>query len=543
MAGEGKGKRAPGVDRAEAAGWPAWVVSEVAHGNLVEREWKGVSVLVGTLPLCRIEPNDGQIDGLPSNPREWTQEEFNDLRQSIIDTPELFVGRGCLVVPWGGDSAVTLGGNMRYFVSADLEEERVPAVLYHPDTSIEKMKEIVMKDNGSFGRFNWDKLANEWDGYAKPAWGIRVWDPADGGAEAPAGSGSGNGTAGNSKPATTSLAERFVVPPFSILDTRKGYWQARKKVWRELIGDNGESRNDTLFTSLEVKYKDLYLTTRKHREELGLSFKEYLDKYVSEEVKEREAAKVTAQGVSLLDPVMAELVCRWFGVDGVNKAFDPFAGDSVFGYVAAHLGNDFTGIELRQEQADLNAERTAGMTARYICDDGQNVAAHLPAGSQDLLFSCPPYFDLERYSDLPNDASNQKDYGDFLAIIRNAFTAAVGCLKENRFAVIVVGDIRDKATGCYMGFVDDVKGIFRDAGMQLYNEIILIETGASTAMRAARYMESRKVAKMHQTILVFYKGDPRAIKEHFSKIEYASEDLELFRVDSGNESGDDPEEV
>ena len=71
--------------------------------------------------------------------------------------------------------------------------------------------------------------------------------------------------------------------------------------------------------------------------------------------------------------------------------------------------------------------------------------------------------------------------------------------------------------------------------MPLYNEIILVETGASTAMRAGRYMESRKVAKMHQNILVFYKGKTKDIKNNFKKIDYASEDLERFKVDTGDE--------
>ena len=215
----------------------------------------------------------------------------------------------------------------------------------------------------------------------------------------------------------------------------------------------------------------------------------------------------------------------------------------MFGYVSAHLGNEFVGIELRPEQAQLNNERVEGMNARYICDDGQNVAQHIEPESQDLLFSCPPYFDLEVYSDLPNDASNQGSYEDFIAILRNAFSAAIGCLKEDRFAVIVVGDVRDKATGCYYDFCGDIKRIFKDNGVNLYNEIILIETGASTALRASRYMESRKVAKMHQNILVFYKGKTKNIKNNFKKIEYASEDLELFRVDSGNEPTEDTANV
>ena len=127
--------------------------------------------------------------------------------------------------------------------------------------------------------------------------------------------------------------------------------------------------------------------------------------------------------------------------------------------------------------------------------------------------------------------------------MENAFKAAVGCLKENRFAVIVVGDVRDKSTGFYYDFCGDIKRIFKEAGMPLYNEIILVETGASTALRAGRYMESRKVAKMHQNILVFYKGKTKEIKNNFKKIEYASEDLERFKVDTGNESTEDTGDI
>ena len=95
-----------------------------------------------------------------------------------------------------------------------------------------------------------------------------------------------------------------------------------------------------------------------------------------------------------------------------------------------------------------------------------------------------------------------------------------------------MGDVRDRKTGAYYDFVGDVKQIFKDGGMILYNDIVLIEIGATAAIRAARYMETRKVVKMHQNVLVFYK-----------KIEYASEDLEFFRVDSGNESDGTKETV
>lgn len=503
--------------------------------------------------------NLSQIQVNGANPRIIKDDKFEKLICSILVLPKMLELRPIVV----DNTFVALGGNMRYralTAISDMDEEELKSrlseardfqkktaaeqdnlieywlrwkdkptahIIKATDLSEDEQREFIIKDNVGYGEWDMEALANEWDAEELDDWGIDVWQNK----EWENGESSG---ATNSKPVNASLNDRFIVPPFSILDTRKGYWQERKKKWRELIGDNGESRNDTLITSPGIKYKDLYQRTRQHREELGISFKEYLDKYVPDDVKEREASKVLSAGVSLLDPVMAEIVCRWFGQDNC-KTFDCFAGDSVFGYVSAHLGNEFIGIELRPEQARLNNERVEGMTASYINDDGQNVAQHIAPDSQDLLFSCPPYFDLEKYSDLENDASNQDNYEDFIKILENAFKAAVGCLKDNRFAVIVVGDVRDKSTGFYYDFCGDIKRIFKEAGMQLYNEIILVETGASTALRAGRYMESRKVAKMHQNILVFYKGKTKEIKNNFKKIEYASEDLERFKVDTGDE--------
>lgn len=509
-----------------------------------------------------------QVTVNSANPRTISKEKFNKLINSILVLPKMLELRPVVT----DDTMVALGGNMRYRALSAISGMRLEQILARlgemrdfqkkteaeretlarywdkwlsapvvpivkaSSLSAEEQREFIIKDNVGYGEWDMDMLANEWPAEDLDDWGLDVWQD-------PTNSGEGGGMETNSAKEGSkdgSLNERFVVPPFSILDTRKGYWQARKKLWRDIIGDMGESRNDTLITSPEIKYKDLYLKTRKHREELGITFKEYLEKYVSDEVKERETSKVLSAGVSLLDPVMSEIVCKWFGTQGC-KTFDCFAGDSVFGYVSAYLGNEFTGVELRPEQAEINNARVEGMKAHYINDDGQNVGKHIAPHSQDLLFSCPPYFDLEVYSDLPNDASNQGSYEDFIGILRNAFTAALGCLKDDRFAVIVVGDVRNKKTGCYYDFCGDIKRIFRDNGAELYNEIILVETGASTALRAGRYMESRKVAKMHQNILVFYKGNTKNIKTNFPKIEYASEDLEQFRVDSGNEPDGDTE--
>ena len=289
-----------------------------------------------------------------------------------------------------------------------------------------------------------------------------------------------------------SLFDRFGVPPFSVLDTRQGYWKERKAAWVERIGDTGQARDNVDLLSISRMEPTKY------------------------------------NSASILDPVLSELVCRWF-IPDTGKCFDCFAGDTVFGYVSAAMGNTFTGIELRQEQCDFNANATADLNATYICDDGRNVCQHIAAESQDLFFSCPPYFDLEVYSDLENDASNQSNYSDFYAIIDAAFTEATKCLKDGRFAVIVVGDVRNHDTGEYYDFPGDIKRTFKKAGLQLYNELILVDPVGTARLRAGGYMRTCKVAKVHQNVLVFYKGDTRNIKNIFPEIEVAdeSEDMEL----------------
>lgn len=373
------------------------------------------------------------------NPRTITDKKFDKLINSILALPKMLDLRPIVV----DDTMVALGGNMRYRAltaisqmdSSELADRlngikdfqkkteaeqqallaywdkwsKAPTAIIARGTELteDEQREFIIKDNVGFGDWDMDALANEWDTEELSDWGLELWDDMANG-----GGGESDSSGQNSEPKNASLTDRFVIPPFSVLDTRKGYWQSRKKLWRDKIGDLGESRNDKLITSPEIKFKDLYQKTRQHREELGISFREYLDKYVSEEEKAREASKVLSQGVSLFDPVLSEICCRWFTPREGAKIFDPFAGDTQKGLVFGMCGYEFTGIELRQEQVEINNRVIEGreLPVRYINDDGQNVASHIEADSQDLLFSCPPYYDLEKYSDLPNDASNQKTY-------------------------------------------------------------------------------------------------------------------------------------
>ena len=117
--------------------------------------------------------NRGQIEGLPKNPRQWTRTELDALKKSIRETPELLDARGCIVVK-DAERYVVLGGNMRLAACRELSMKEVPCYILPEGTPGEKLKEIVIKDNGSFGAWDFDMLANEWSDMDLEGWGVPI---------------------------------------------------------------------------------------------------------------------------------------------------------------------------------------------------------------------------------------------------------------------------------------------------------------------------------------------------------------------------------
>jgi len=232
-----------------------------------------------------------------------------------------------------------------------------------------------------------------------------------------------------------------------------------------------------------------------------------------------KVTEVTATGTSIFDPVLCELAYRWFCPPN-GKVLDPFAGGSVRGIVAAYLGFDYTGIELRPEQNEANAKQAKAMqlSPHWITGDSVN-ADTLAAGDYDLIFSCPPYYDLEVYSDLPGEMSAIPTYQDFIKKYREIIAKCCAMLKPDRFACFVVGDVRDKK-GFYRNFPADTIAAFHDAGVMLYNEAILVTAVGSLPIRVGKQFGNyRKLGKTHQNVLIFFKGDTKTIKINYPEIE------------------------
>lgn len=315
------------------------------------------------------------------------------------------------------------------------------------------------------------------------------------------------------------LADDFIVPPFSVFDTRMGYWKERKRQWKEWLGITNDTRENTLYDNLEMKLPDLYQTSKEWRERHRVSFEDYVKRFVPIETLEKLTEADTYKGASSFDPVLAEIACRWFTPGPDSRVFDCFSGGITKGAVAVKCGHQFFGLELREEQVNTNHKKIAelGISPKYICDDGSSIVNYLGVATQDLFLTCPPYWNLEVYSDKENDLSNLPDYGSFIDRLCHTISMAIQCLKKNRFAVVIVGDIRDKHGYCY-NFPGDVIRIFQQNGCCLWNDIAIIGNDAHAKLRARQYMNNRKVARIHQRMLVFYNGRPTFIPKIFNKL-------------------------
>ena len=283
-----------------------------------------------------------------------------------------------------------------------------------------------------------------------------------------------------------SLADRFGVPPFSVLDRRSGDWMDRKRRWMEM-GIASEVGRDA-----------------------GLA---YAGSGGSDPVSMK--LREISDGTSVFDPALCELVYRWFSPPGA-RILDPFCGGSVRGIVASALARQYVGVDVRQEQIDANRNQVhlcTDVTPTWVLGDATRLGDTFNADEQfDMIFSCPPYADLEVYSDDPNDISTWS-YDDFLAGHARAIRDACNMLRPDRYAAWVIGDVRD-SKGRYRGLHHATVDAFRDAGLQVVNEFVLLDPLGAHPIRAGRpFVANRKATLVHQHLLVFVKGDVKRSAE------------------------------
>lgn len=289
-----------------------------------------------------------------------------------------------------------------------------------------------------------------------------------------------------------SLRERYGEVPFNVFDTTSGDWQKFNDIWYSLGIKSLSGRDENL---------------------LGLSDSD------KEEIHYGDGGKKTIQESSKFDAHLTDIMYKWFCIEN-GCILDPFAGGSVRGLVANYLGYKYTGIELSEKQVTNNIRQSLDMNLNpnWIVGDSYLELDEIPDDIFDFIFTCPPYYDLEVYGEQEGELSNIGSYNKFIDRYSKIITKSVAKLRNNRFACIVVSNIRDKRTGFYRNLVSDTIIAFNNAGMELYNDAVLINAVGSLPIRVQMMFKgNRKLGPRFQNILIFYKGDTSKIKEVFGE--------------------------
>lgn len=271
---------------------------------------------------------------------------------------------------------------------------------------------------------------------------------------------------------------RLEVPPFSVLNAREASWQNRKRAWlRAGVDGRYDVRNGVFDHESDT-------------EPLGY---------------------VASRG---FDPVLAECMIDWFTAPG-DRVLDPFAGGITRGAVAGLMRRGYLGVDVREQQVEANVQAVASLglsSVEYQAADSASFLRTLAPGSFDFVLTCPPYGDLERYSDDPRDLSTMR-YESFLPAYEAVIGSTLRALRDDRFAVFVVGDFRQRAgftsiRGPLCPLTSDTVAIAARHGALLYNTAILVTPTGTLAGRASfQFGATRKLGMAHQTALCFIKGD------------------------------------
>jgi hypothetical protein len=232
------------------------------------------------------------------------------------------------------------------------------------------------------------------------------------------------------------------------------------------------------------------------------------------------AGKSHNQNASVLDPTACEVILRFFMPTNGRRVYNPFGGGVQFGFISGSYGYEYVASEIRQNQCDANNK---------LCGEFKNVewvqsdsSTYHPDGMFDLVFTCPPYYKVERYVDYDGEPPEgelnaMSTYEQFRDTLFAGYAVAIEHLDDDRFFVVMTGDSRDK-NGAYYCSESETELFLKGRGLSVYDKIVYLESEFTRLAQAKVTLKARKFPKCEQKIIVAYKGDASRIAESFPPI-------------------------
>lgn len=205
---------------------------------------------------------------------------------------------------------------------------------------------------------------------------------------------------------------------------------------------------------------------------------------------------------SVFNPQLAQMILAAYAPMN-GKIYDPFGGGGTRGYIATKMGYDYTGVEIREEEYNrvLAQMKEWNLNFKFILADS---VKYRPNESFDFIYTCPPYYDLEVYSDMEEDLSNAPSYMEYLSMLQKVLKNCYDVLKKDSFAVFVVGNFRNKK-----GELEHLNGDLitkaKEVGFKLWDELIWMGASNVALTRCGKFEKNRKSVRMHEYIIILKK--------------------------------------
>lgn len=205
---------------------------------------------------------------------------------------------------------------------------------------------------------------------------------------------------------------------------------------------------------------------------------------------------------SVFNPQLAQMILAAYAPMN-GKIYDPFGGGGTRGYIATKMGYNYTGVEIRKEEYNrvLAQMKEWNLNFKFILADS---VKYRPNESFDFIYTCPPYYDLEVYSDMEEDLSNAPSYMEYLNMLQKVLKNCYDVLKKDSFAVFVVGNFRNKK-----GELEHLNGDLitkaKEVGFKLWDELIWMGASNVALTRCGKFEKNRKSVRMHEYIIILKK--------------------------------------
>lgn len=419
------------------------------------------------IPLSEIELNEGQLNGLPSNPRFIKDEKFASLVRSLQESPEFLKARPLLVYQMKNGKYITIAGNMRLRALRELGAKDVPCYVFPKSTSVKKLREYTIKDNMAYGEIDWENIANEWEPEELKGWDIEM--PEDWFAEVPE-------LSKNEEEETTTDTEAEKQPEVETM-LNKATKQAAEEILKQydtLHGFSFITPGTALFDFINFAYygKEYprYNSLAFHPQQFTtagdqFSTHEGLKRICNDEAKAERLRFVCADKFrSIIGGSLAFSGAKMpldFPTDLARSLINEFCkergavldpcagwGGRLVGFLASHAST-YNGTDASPEQ--IKGDNLIWRTFQGYTEHEKAVTLNctpfekttLQNESFDFAITSPPYFDTEKYMGGEQSRETNGSYQEwrekfYRVLIEKVFAA----LKRNTFFCLQIGSQR-----------------------------------------------------------------------------------------------------